>query len=62
MYNEEVTNHVSHQKLTEAIPENIDGIITGCPTCILSMRNTAREKSPNLKILDIVEIVENCMI
>ena len=62
MYDEEVTNHVSHQKLTEAIPENIDGIITGCPTCILSMRNTAREHSPNLKILDIVELVENCMI
>ena len=61
MYDEEFTNHVSHQKLTEAIPENIDGIITGCPTCILSMRNTAR-KSSNLKILDIVEIVENCMI
>lgn len=62
MYNEEITNHVSHQKLTEAVPENIDGIITGCPTCILSMRNTAREKSLNIKILDIVEIVENCMI
>jgi Fe-S oxidoreductase len=59
MYNEDITNHVSFQKLSETIPSDIDGIITGCPTCIISMRNTVRENRLNLKILDLVEIVAN---
>lgn len=61
MYNEEATNYVSHQKILEDIPSNIDGIITGCPTCILSLRRTASEVTPDLKIWDIVEIVNKCL-
>ncbi len=61
MYKEELTNHVSHQKITEAIPENLDGIITGCPTCILSLRNTLRETNPKLKVMDLVEVVDSCL-
>jgi Fe-S oxidoreductase len=61
MYNEEITNHVSRQKISEAIPEKIDGIITGCPTCILSLRNTVKEDMPHLKVLDLVEIVGSCL-
>jgi len=61
MYNEELTNHVSQMKLSETLPENIDGIITGCPTCLLSLRNTARDKTPFLGVMDIVEIVKSCI-
>ena len=61
MYHEELTNHVSEMKLAETLPENIDGIITGCPTCLISLRNTAREKKPNLRVMDIVEIIKNCI-
>jgi len=61
MYREELTNHVSQIKLTETLPENIDGIISGCPTCLLSLRNTAKEKKPALRVLDIVEIVKTCI-
>ena len=61
MYNEEITNHVSQMKLDETLPDNLDGVITGCPTCLLSIRNTAREKIPSLRVLDIVEIVKSCI-
>ena len=61
MYREELTNHVSQMKLAETLPDNIDGIITGCPTCLLSLRNTAREKKPSLRVLDLVEVVKSCI-
>ena len=61
MYNEDATNYVSNMKITEATPKNIDAIITGCPTCILSMRNTIREKNLNLEVLDLVEVFDNCL-
>jgi heterodisulfide reductase subunit D len=59
MYNEELTNHVSWIKITKTVPEKIDGIITGCPTCLISIRNTVREITPNLRVFDIVEVVKN---
>jgi heterodisulfide reductase subunit D len=61
MYNEELTNHVSRQKVAEALPENLDGIITGCPTCILSLRNTLRESNPKLRVMDLVKVVDRCL-
>jgi Fe-S oxidoreductase len=62
LYNEDATNYVSNIKITEATPNNIDAIITGCPTCILSMRNTVKEKNLNLEVLDLVEVIDNCLL
>ena len=61
MYNEELTNHVSSQKVTETLPDGLDSIITGCPTCILSLRNTLRHTYPKLKVMDLVEVVDICL-
>jgi Fe-S oxidoreductase len=61
MYNEDATNYVSNIKISEATPNNIDAVITGCPTCILSMRNSIREKNLNLEVLDLVEVIDNCL-
>lgn len=60
-YNEKLTEHVSHQKIMETVPTSLDGIITGCPACLLSMRNTARILRPGLKLYDIAEIVDRCL-
>lgn len=57
MYNPELTEKVSHKKMKDIVPLDIDGIITGCPACILNIRTTAREFRPGLKVLDISEIV-----
>lgn len=60
-FNEELTDHVSHQKLVETVPTHLDGVITGCPTCIISMRNTARLHRPELKLYDLAEVVDRCL-
>ena len=60
-YNEDLTDYVVHQKIMETIPEGVDGVITGCPTCLLSMRNAARKNRPGLKIYDIAEVVDDCL-
>lgn len=60
-YNEELTEHVSHQKLMETVPTSLDGIITGCPTCLLSLRNTARTLRPGLNFFDLAEVVDRCL-
>ena len=61
IYNEELTDHVSRQKLMETVPPNLDGVITGCPTCLLSMRNTASVHRPELKLFDLAEVVDRCL-
>jgi Fe-S oxidoreductase len=61
-YNEELTEHVSYQKIIETVPSSLDGVITGCPTCLLSMRNTARVHRPGLKLYDLAEIVDRYLI
>ena len=60
-YYEEVTNHVLDQKIMGTIPEGINGVITGCPTCLLSMRNAVRKNGTSLKIFDLAEIVDKCL-
>lgn len=60
-YNEELTDYVSHQKIMETVPKGLDGIITGCPTCLLSLRNTARVDRPGLKIFDLAEVIDLCL-
>jgi Fe-S oxidoreductase len=61
MFNEKITNHVSHIKLAEGIPQKLDGVVTGCPTCLISLRNTVREEMRKVTISDIVEIVRKAM-
>jgi Fe-S oxidoreductase len=60
-YNPELTQKISEQKFHETIPTNIDGIITGCPACILSLKNTAVNLRPKIKVYDISEIVAKCL-
>ncbi len=60
-YNEELTDHISHQKIMETLPKSLTGLITGCPTCLLSMRNTARNLRPGLKLYDLSEVVDKCL-
>ncbi|MCW4050996.1 MAG: (Fe-S)-binding protein [Candidatus Bathyarchaeota archaeon] len=57
MYNEDLTVKVSHQKIYETFPSGVDGVITGCPTCVLNMRNAARETRPSFKVFDLSEFL-----
>jgi glycolate oxidase len=61
MYKEELTDYVSQQKMIDTIPKGVDGVITGCPTCYLSMRNTGIAHRPELQILDLAEVVDKCL-
>ena len=59
-YNERLTMDVSHQKVEEAIPQ-VDGVVTGCPTCLLNLRSAARERRPGLGVYDLSEFLLRCI-
>jgi len=55
MYNGGLAESIARLKIDEAINRlKVDGLITGCPNCILSLRNVAGSKLP---VLDISELV-----
>ncbi len=60
-YDERLTEKVSHQKVEEAIPEEVDGVVTGCPTCLLNLRGAARERKPGLGVYDLSEFLLRCI-
>ncbi len=60
-YNEGLTVDVAHQKVEEAIPGAVDGIVTGCPTCLLNLRDAARERRPGLGVYDLSEFLLRCI-
>jgi Fe-S oxidoreductase len=57
MYNEALTSKVAQQKVCEAVPEVVNCVITGCPTCVLNMRLAARAYRPGLRVVDLSEIM-----
>ena len=60
-YNERLTEDVSHQKVEEAIPGAVDGVVTGCPTCLMNLRGAARERRPELGVYDLSEFLLRCI-
>jgi len=60
-YNERLTEAVSHQKVEEAIPGAVDGVVTGCPTCLLNLRGAARDRRPGLGVYDLSEFLLSCI-
>ncbi len=60
-YNERLTEDVSHQKVEEAIPGAVDGVVTGCPTCLLNLRSAVSERRPGLGVYDLSELLLRCI-
>jgi Fe-S oxidoreductase len=56
-YNETLTSKVAEQKVAEGVPEDVDCVVTGCPTCILNMRLAARSHRPGLRVVDLSEVI-----
>ncbi|MGQ9679228.1 MAG: (Fe-S)-binding protein [Candidatus Bathyarchaeia archaeon] len=55
MYNRGLAESIAQSKIEESTNKlKVDGLVTGCPNCILSLRNAAGSKLP---ILDISEAV-----
>ena len=55
-YNYDLSERIAASKVSEhVIPLGVDGVITGCPACVLNLRNAlSEEKTP---VYDISEIV-----
>ena len=58
---EGLTSDVARQKVEEAIPMGIDGVVTGCPTCLLNLRGAARMWRPGLRVYDLSEFLLRCI-
>ena len=62
MYDSDLSERVARSKLEDDIrPLGVDGIVTGCPACILSLRNMASSVLPEVEILDLSEVVSSCL-
>ena len=59
-YDERLTEDVARQKVEEAIPR-VDGVVTGCPTCLLNLRGAAKELRPGLGVYDLSELLLRCI-
>jgi len=58
MYDQDLAEKVAHSKLNEEILSmDIDGVVTGCPACILSLRYAARSLDREIAIYDLAELV-----
>ena len=54
---EGLTASVARQKVEEAIPAGVDGVVTGCPTCLLNLRGAAAAWRPGLRVYDLGEFL-----
>jgi len=62
MYDISLSEKVAHSKIIEELtPLGIDGVVTGCPACILSLRNAAKTLGEEIDIYDLSEIVDRCV-
>jgi Fe-S oxidoreductase len=56
-YNEALTSKVSEQKVTEGVPDDVNCVVTGCPTCELNMRYAASIHRPGLAVADLSQVI-----
>jgi len=62
MYDIDLSNRMAGSKFVDEIsPLGIDGVVTGCPACILSLRNAARSAGKEIAVYDLSEIVDSCI-
>jgi heterodisulfide reductase subunit D len=58
MYDISLAEKVAHAMLVDEIsPMGVDGIVTGCPACILNLRHSAQEAGLEIEVLDLSEIL-----
>ncbi len=62
MYNEALAGEVARSKVEEEVcPLGVDAVVTGCPACILNLRNAARELDGGPEVLDLAELVNRSL-
>ncbi len=62
MYDFDLSNRIAGSKFVDEIsPLGVDGVVTGCPACILSLRNAARSSGKEIAVHDLSEIVDGCI-
>jgi len=58
---EGLTGDVARQKIEDAVPAGVDGVVTGCPTCLLNLRSAAGAWRPRLRVYDLSEFLLRCI-
>lgn len=59
MYDIDLSERISHSKIVDEVSLlGVDGVVTGCPACILSLRNSARSLGSEIAVYDLAEIVD----
>lgn len=62
MYDTNLAEKLAQSKLEEEVsPLRVNGVVTGCPTCIMNLKYTAKSIQQEIDIFDLSEIVGKCL-
>ncbi len=62
IYDIGLSERIALSKVVEEIaPLGLDGVVTGCPACILSLRYATKEIGSKLPVYDLAELVVKCL-
>jgi Fe-S oxidoreductase len=57
-YDSDLTERMGRSKLEgDLFPLDVDGVVTGCPACILSLKNSAMALKEEKEVFDLAEVV-----
>lgn len=60
--NPPLSNSIAKERVDEAIPLNLDFIVTGCSTCLLNLGGAAKKLGDRVKVIDLVELVSKALV
>lgn len=62
LHDQNLAEKVAHVKIAEEIRSmDLDGVVTGCPTCILNLRYAAQSLNKEIPIFDLAELVSKSL-
>jgi len=62
MYDLDLSERIARSKLIDEVSSlGVDGVVTGCPACMLSLRNAAGSTGKEIAVYDLSEIVDGCI-
>jgi glycolate oxidase len=62
MYNLDLAERIARSKISDELSRlAVDGVVTGCPACILNLKHAASSTQRNMAVYDLAELVDMCL-
>jgi len=62
MYNLDLAERIARSKVSDELFRlSVDGLVTGCPACILNLKHAASSTQRKMAVYDIAELIDMCL-